>query len=273
MIGFQPEFHADEPQADEGYDTKNLSKKELYEFVSRVYMLPPVASKGLTRDYLLQVHKGDVFRVPIGEFKHFEVDLSPDMERRVGTINNSILVKKLNILLQETGRKPLGFTEFEIPEQVVALLIQKWLYKVARYIDKTSLTEFFEYPVEPEPPLSKTSSAISQIFFGRLYASQFFFRERMAKQSKRLWEALKVVSETYRTWMNQTTTVEILEYELRQTKEKLAQLHGNLEDLIGKASFTYTAIINPNVQPGVMLEGGDSFTADMRAQLKLANTL
>ena len=119
MIGFQEEYNAEDVRPDEGYETKRLSKKELYEMISRQYMLPPLNSKGVTRGYLLKVHKGDVFRVSKNEMKHFEVDLTPEMQIRVGTLNNAILVKKLNILLEASNRPQLGFCEYEIPDQVV----------------------------------------------------------------------------------------------------------------------------------------------------------
>ena len=32
-------------------------------------------------------------------FKHFEVDITPQMTKKIGVINNAILVRKLNILL------------------------------------------------------------------------------------------------------------------------------------------------------------------------------
>ena len=52
------------------------------------------------------------------EFKHFEVDLTQKMTKQVGVVNNAILVRKLNVLLKMTNRNPLGFEEFDPPEQV-----------------------------------------------------------------------------------------------------------------------------------------------------------
>jgi hypothetical protein len=150
MIGFQPELHGDMPQPDEGLDTRSLEKKELFDMVSAVWLVPPYSSKGVTRDYLLRVHRNTVFRVNTNEIRRFEVDLTKEAQKKIGTINNALLVRKLNILLTDQGREVLGFTEFEIPES-------SWLHRVARYIDQTNLLEILERPVRPEAQLTTQS--------------------------------------------------------------------------------------------------------------------
>ena len=142
MIGFQDGLMREERQADEGADTINLQKNELYDMVGAQYFIPPYSSKGVTRDYLLKVHRNQVFRATKQEIRHFEVDLTPKQQRRHSTINNAILIRKLNTLLQATSRRPLGFDELEVPDQ-------GWLYRIARFIDPASLIEFFEAPVRP----------------------------------------------------------------------------------------------------------------------------
>ena len=77
MIGFSEDLKLFRKENLEGVDTKRLQKHELYELVNTDYMLPPLNSKNLTRDYLLQVKDGEVFRVTNEEFKHFEYRLSP----------------------------------------------------------------------------------------------------------------------------------------------------------------------------------------------------
>ena len=123
MIGFQTELKCDTPMEDQGTETKSMNKKKLYNMLSLLYYLPLYHSKGMTREYLLNVNKDKVFRVPIMEFRHFEVDLVPKMTKQVGVVNNAILVRKLNILLKESGRNPLGFEEYDPPEQVSVYLL------------------------------------------------------------------------------------------------------------------------------------------------------
>ena len=118
MIGFEEEVLRDQSRADEDLDTKNLEKKTIYENLIALYSLPPYMSRGINREYLLKVHKGLVFRVTHSELRHFEVDLTPAQFKKYGVINNGLLVKKLNILLESRGQPALGFTHFEPPDQV-----------------------------------------------------------------------------------------------------------------------------------------------------------
>ncbi len=118
MIGFEEEVARDQSRADEGPDTRNLEKKAIYENLVALYYLPPYVSRGITREYLVKVHKGEVFRVTLSDLRHFEVDLTPAQVKKHGVINNGLLVKKLNILLESKGEDKLGFSHFEPPDQV-----------------------------------------------------------------------------------------------------------------------------------------------------------
>ena len=75
MIGFNQDLKQYKTEGDEALDTKNLQKNELYELVSADYMLPPSISKGITREYLLSVKSGEVFRVGNMDYKQFEFNL------------------------------------------------------------------------------------------------------------------------------------------------------------------------------------------------------
>lgn len=118
MIGFEEEVARDQSRADEGPDTRNLEKKNIYENLVALYYLPPYASRGITREYLIKVHKGLVFRVTHSELRHFEVDLTPAQVKKYGVVNNGLLVKKLNILQESREEPNLGFTHCEPPDQV-----------------------------------------------------------------------------------------------------------------------------------------------------------
>jgi hypothetical protein len=120
MIGFQKEFNAERCQSQENAETKNLEKKELYDMLVHKYYLPPYSSRGVTREYLLKVYNEKVYSVLLLELKHFEVELTPKMTRRVGIQNNGLLVKKLNLLLISKNMNPLGFDEYDAPDQVIS---------------------------------------------------------------------------------------------------------------------------------------------------------
>ena len=118
MIGFQTSLQDESAGKEEGMDTIHLEKKELYDMLKRLYYIPKCSSKGLCRRWLLMLKDDKIWRCPLSTYRHFEVNLTPEMIKRAGVVNNAILVRKLNKLLQDTGRKPLGFEEFDPPEQV-----------------------------------------------------------------------------------------------------------------------------------------------------------
>jgi len=260
MIGFSQDFQLYKQGDEEDLDTKNLDKNELYTLVTKTYMLPPVNSKGITREYLLQVKEGDVFRVTHRDHKEFEFRLEKEQQRKVGVVNNALLVRKLNLLLRIHGEKDLGFTEYNLPDQ-------NWLYKVARYIDRTNLLEFFAQPVMREEPLSEHSNMLSRIHHGRIYASEYLFRVEKAKRNKKLWDAFEALSEKHRTLRSMQVNADILEHELRETRSKINQLDVEMHDMVGKVSFTYTSLEEPTITPELVIAGGTGLTENMRTML------
>ena len=80
--------------------------------------LPPFNSRGCRRKWLIGVHKGDYFSVTHSELRHFEVDLEPNQVKQIGVVNNGLLVRKLNWLLESRGEPTIGHSEFEPPEHV-----------------------------------------------------------------------------------------------------------------------------------------------------------
>jgi hypothetical protein len=178
----------------------------------------------------------------------------------VGIINNSLLVKKLNILLRERGQPQLGFTEFDLPEQ-------NWLYKVARFIDRTNLLEFFEAAPFPEPPLDHNSPSIAKIYYGRMYAGEWLFRLDHAKRNKKLWDAFTDIAEKSRMLSSYKINIEVLEHELRNTRNKVDRMEMDLHDMVGKVAFTYTALEDPTITPELVIANGNDLTDKMRKQL------
>ena len=260
MIGFTDELVRDSPHANEGPETRNMEKKAVYEMLALQYFLPPYNSRGITREYLIQVHREEVFRVRNSQVKHFEVDLTPAMTKRIGVLNNGLLVRKINKLLETRNQRRLGFSEFDPPDQVGSGE-QVWLYRIARFIDETNLTEFFEARVTEEPPLSSKSSQISQTYFGRIKASKYFFQVKAAKSNRKLWEALRSISDTYRHLQSHLLTIEALNQEIETAKRRALEVGRNLEDMVSKAAFSYTTLQDPSLTAEAIIHGdraGDS---------------
>jgi len=105
-------------KSDEDADTRNLDKSQLYEMVTEQHFLPPLHSRGITRDYLLAVHRDQVYKVGLQTLKLFEVNLTQRQTKKVGVINSPLLVRKLNFLLRSRRENDLGFDEYDPPDQV-----------------------------------------------------------------------------------------------------------------------------------------------------------
>ena len=120
MIGLFKSMDCEISQArvDEDSSTKHMDKPELYESLMQAYFLPPLHSRGITREYLLNVHKCQAYRVEHMVLKQFEVNLTVKMSKKVGVINSGLLVRKLNLLLKSRGDNELGFDEYDPPDQV-----------------------------------------------------------------------------------------------------------------------------------------------------------
>lgn len=260
MIGFDSLLRGDMRQMDEEADTRSLEKKELYELVSKVWFIPPYQSRGVTREYLLKVHKDQVYRITHSELKHFEVDLTPEHHRKAQGMGHAVLIRKLNILLGLTNRKPLGFSEHDIPDQ-------NWLHRIARQIDPTSITEFFEVPIRIEPMVTQQSHPIACIYHGRLAAAKWFMRHQQVNSNRRFWESLHAVSNLYRALLNKDLAIECLQKELQDQQQERNTMAHNLDDLISKSSLTYTAILNPALKPDAVIGGSDDVTPAMRQEL------
>ena len=260
MIGFESQYRIDSQQTDEEADTRSLEKKELYEMVAKRWFIPPYQSRGVTREYLLKVHKDRVHRLTNGEMKHFEVELGTEHHRKAQGMGHAVLIRKLNLLLDITGRKPLGFTEYDIPDQA-------WLHRMARHIDPTSITEFFEVPIRPEPMVNQTSHPIACIHHGRLAAAKWFMRHQQVSSNRRFWESLHAVNNLYRALLNKDLAIECLQKELLEHQQERNIMANNLDDQVSKASLTYTSILNPTLKPDAVIAGSADVTHDMRQEL------
>ena len=118
MIGFEEEPQSERGHPNEDPETRKLDKREFYNLLCHKFYLPPFSSRGVTREYLVKVHKGYCFSVPLLTLKHFEVELSTSMTKKVGIQNNCLLLRKVNILLKSRGQSELGFEDFDPPEEV-----------------------------------------------------------------------------------------------------------------------------------------------------------
>jgi hypothetical protein len=144
---------------------------------------------------------------------------------------------------------------------------------VARIIDPTSLTEFFEIPVRKEPQPTNDSLDISLVYHGRMAAAKWFMRHNSVKNNRRFWDTLTNIAGLFRGFLNKSLAIETLERELAEQQQEKQALANNLEDQISKASLTYCAILNPNLKPDAVIGGTADITAEMRSELHRTSQL
>ena len=147
------------------------------------------------------------------------------------------------------------------------------MYKVSRFIDPTNLTEFFEAAVRQEQTVTDRSHQINKVHYGRLQASAYFFRNPTLKGNKKLWESLRQISETYRNYLSQKVSLEVLTRELRNSEDKTKALIVTLDDLISKCAFTYTTAENPQISADMIINGAAEVTNEVRSLIIMNSKL
>ena len=261
MIGFEEVPVSERSRPGEDNDTKSLSKKGFYDLLNRTYFMPPIGGRGITRDYLLKVHRGQVLRVNSLELRQFEVNLTPAMSKRVGLMNNCFLVRKVNFLLRMKNLPELGFDEFDPPEE-------SWLYKIVRFIDPTNILEFFEAAVHQEPPFVQGQSNIIQaVHNGRIIASKYFFRLEEVRKDRRMWESLKALAVNYRAYLGHMMLVDKMTHELNIANAKRQEFLRQMEDQISKIAMTYSIVETPKLRTDMIINGSQELTQEMRKDI------
>lgn len=229
--------------------------------LSQQFFLPTFTTKGITRDYLIRVYRNQVYRVPLFELMHFEVELTTAMKTRIGLPNNSLLVRKLNMLLRSRNQAELGFDDYEPPEE-------NWLYRIARYVDRTNVLQFFEVPVTQGELDPRDTNRIHRTHYGRIKASRYFHRLPEARTDKKLWDCLHSLTGIYRSYMCQNLLVEKLNNEVEAATRKRQEFERQLENLVSQAGFAYTAIERPSVRPKSIINN-ENVSQDDRDQILL----
>lgn len=253
MIGFEDELDRPGAHLDEGPETANLEKPQLYETLNTVKYVPPYGTRGTRRKYLVDVFTGKVFSVTHSELRHFEVDLENSQTKRLGNINNGLVVRKINMLQASRNEPQLGFSEFEPPEQV-DFFNQPWLIRAARFIDRTNLAEIFESAVTEEPPLNEKSSKISIIYHGRKKAYKFLMAPKQPRETRKFWESLRDISDRFREYQNQEFVVEQMRREAERAHQKSLEMQSELQDMISKAALLYVTLKNPSINASMIFK-------------------
>lgn len=241
MIGLIRPIDRNDERLNEPAEIRKLTKTQLYDNLSEEWLLPPKESKGVNRAYLVNVFRENVYRVPIMEFKRFEVELTPLQMKRNNLVNLTYIMRKLNSLLQERNNMPLGFDDFVVPDE-------NWLVKVARWADRANLLEFFQMPVTRAPNQGLTFS--DRAHCARRGAHYYVFRDQnQLLENKKVFAGVKQISEVQRKIVSYQIEIEEMENLIRLTRAKINEQDGILRSSLAATATHIVSLAEPNFNP------------------------
>ena len=141
---------------------------------------------------------------------------------------------------------------------------------MARFIDMTNLTEFFEKAIQPEPALTPQASHISHIYYGRKNASKYFFQPPGSKTNRKLWEDLRSISESHRLLQGHQLTVEVLRQAFLDAQTNAHDYNKGLGNQIYKAAIAYITLKHPTVDADSILKAAEMDLPEVKEELQMA---
>lgn len=128
------------PEQNLGNDPEELrghSKNQIYKLLSAQYILPDKEARGVTKAYLIQIYRNQVFRVQRNEIMEYEAHLRLEDNLKSAFASLPLSVTKLNIHLRLLGHLETGFSALVYPDEV-------WLSRVIRFTDPYNVIGYFK---------------------------------------------------------------------------------------------------------------------------------
>ena len=261
MIGLPRAQHLGGQHPNEGPETRDLSKEKVYDRLSEQFLMPPIHTKGVSRSWLIQVWNGGVFRLAIRDFKLFEADITPNHMKRNGFTNLLHLMLKMNQLLASRQQPTLGFHDFCVPDE-------KWLAKIARYIDRSNVLEFFQLPVEQITGLRPAMPIVEQIHYCRDFAHRQLLVRTGHMNRPGVYGAILSVSEWHRKTLAKQIEVDETRAKHQEAVREQEVASSNMRDQIIKAACAIYSLENPAFRSEALVNGGEGLNEVDRQRLR-----
>ena len=229
----------DDARANEPEEVRGLTKKALHGRLNNEYFLPEHTTKGVNRDYLVGVFTGQYFRVPLLEYKRFDAELTPAQKKKCPILCGIDAVVKINRLLQETHRPPLGFNTGVYPDE-------KWFLSIARYIDKSSVTGIFLEPIPDAIPLDCVSTRMVR---AKRAAEEFLMGQHNLLTNVPIYNQVKEVWESQKRLVARRMELESLMAHGRSVEEKLRDEESYLNSKLMNTAMSIFAFGNDLANP------------------------
>lgn len=257
MIGLDRPANAGLGDPSEPAQIRTKTKKQLYDQLAEELLLPSLNSKGLNRKYLVAVYKKDVYTLNRLDYRRFEAELSPNQLKKNNLTNLAYILKKLNAILREKGEKTLGFPDHWVPEE-------EWLVKVARYVDRKNVMEFFKLSLPTREPNVSDTDKLHQ---ARANAHVYLFGGNNLMSNNKVYMGLKEISELYRKVINKKIDIEALEASRTTMYSKLAEEEALLKSCIMRTATTVVATAESTFDPDEIYVDDNETSARHRHQL------
>lgn len=242
---------------DEPPETKDLTKKKLHERLSIDWFLPPNEARGVTRIYLVQVFRGQVFRVPLLEMQHFMADLHKDHMKKAPYINSLDAKIKVQALLRERNMPPLGYPDSVVPEE-------DWLFQVARKLDQNNSTAIFLKAI-PNPAIGNNHSEL--MLRAKKNAERINILTPGYDKIPAFYSLLIEVWNAHKRATNKHREVQTLQWQLEQAMAKRDQEEVGLKAALNMAANDLYVRSTEDMQMERMYEDSQ-YGANMRFQVK-----
>ena len=261
MIGLRRANNNGGAHANEGPETRDLSKDKLYERLADQWLIPPIHSKGVCRGWLIQVWNGTVYRVSNREFKLFEAEISGNHMKRNGFTNLLHLMLRINQLLVSRQQPVLGFNDFCVPDE-------KWLAKIARFVDRTNVLEFFQMPVDQITVLRPAMSVVDRIHYCRDFAHRQLLVRTGHMQRPGIYGALLAVSEWHRKGLAKQIEADECRIKAQEAEREHQVAVSTLRDHIIKASCAIYSLENPAFRSEALVNNGEGMNEQDRVRIR-----
>ena len=260
MIGIQRGLAHQRSLRENDPETKDLSKTKIYNRLDDLYLLPPILSKGVNRAWLVEVWNDRVFRVSLRDWKQFEAGLSNKPYKKNSHTNLLHMVGRLNALLRAKGHHELGFPAFVVPDE-------KWLDKIARFVDRANLLEYFKDTIEPIQGITQRTPEPELIHFTRNIAYQnLLVRSGLISQP----DVFTAVSEISESNQKKATRVLLLQ-EMNEKQQEATReneiAESNVRDKVVKAATLIYQRENPQFRPEFLLNGAQNLAEQDQRRL------
>ena len=218
--------HENEPP-----EIRGLTKKAIHARLNNEFYIPDCASRGVTRQYLGRVTSGENFRVRLLDFKRFNAELTPAQKKKAPILNGPDALKKINRLLQETNRQPLGFADGVFPEET-------WFLNIARYIDRGNISGIF---LEGLPNIPFVDSESQRMTVAKRNAEQFLLGDRDLLANKTIFHQVEEVWESQKRLAGKRNDLQVLFDHGRAMEAKINDEQAQLQSKLLQASITIFA--------------------------------